>query len=1115
MRAVMLAVVALLSALPAIAADEERVPSRLASGRWMRVRVSETGMQLVTKAQISAQGLDPAKTRVYGFGGRMVPENFPQGLPDDLPLQPSVATGAGIVFYGTDHLSWNASNSHTANPYSEESWYFLSDADPGEAAEMLPAELLEPRGENARDTFTECLLHEQDIFAPTNSGRKLLGEDFRGQSSRSFSFQLPGNTGEPVAVRVNFASLLTNGQGNLKFTANGKELPYSITDLISGASSSESFMEMANILKTVPDAGNSLSFGIGFTAAGSVTLARLDWIEVAYTRALELEGSDLHFGMNLKPGETVKVGGCSADTRIWDVTLPHAPREVSYTLQGQSALFAPAEGGYREYVAFNPSKVKRSVVPGGKVANQDIHSLPTPDMVIISPAEYLNASERLADMHRKTDGMVVHVLTPQAIYNEFTSGAADVGAFRKMLKMWQERGLADPEGPQTRYCLIMSKPTYDNKMITPTVKSAGYPRVPIWQSESDNSTSKSYSMDDFIGMLDYNMRGVATATIHVAVGRLPVTSVDEAEAVVDKIINYVTAPDYGSWRNHVMLVADDGNGNKHMSQMETVFSRLTTQGNGSSFVYDKVYFDAFPLVPTAAGDTYPGAKAKMLSRWNEGVGFINYIGHANTVSWSHEKVLLWDDITSFSNDRLPILYAATCEFARWDDDSKSGGEVMLLNPSGGFVSGIIPSRSVYIDKNGNLSEYTMREFFKRDAEGKARRLGDIMVAGKNSYPNDDNKLRYCLLGDPALRILSPSHTVVTETLGELSADAEAQIFGARSSVKVAGHILNPDGSPADDFNGIIEVSLYDAERVVTTFGNPKDGSEFDFNDRATRLAAESCVVKEGRWETMLRLPAEIENNFSPAMLSYYAYSDTGVEANGMCDNLYVYGYNENAEEDTEGPVIELFTLNHNEFASGDATHRSPVVMATFSDPSGINLSDMSVGHDITLRLDGKSPYGDVSSRYTPDPYREGAGSIVYALEDLEPGTHELELKVWDNAGNSSTATLLFNVAVRKTAGIQSFSALPVEGSTLINVALDRPANGTSVLFEIYTMGGRRVWHSEVQGSGRTSNVCSAVWDRKDDAGREMGRDIYICRATVTTEDGSVTRASTKIATGAR
>ncbi|MDE7160213.1 MAG: type IX secretion system sortase PorU [Muribaculaceae bacterium] len=1117
-----LAAVALCTVFP-LGADNTYAPSsRLSKGRWMRVSVSETGMQFVSNTQLKNMGLDPAKTRVYGFGGRMVPDNFPEGLPDDLPLLPSVATSSGIVFYGTDHITWygkdritsDGNSKHTMHPYCEQSYYFLSDTDPCEETAMGEAPLFTPDAVGAVTTFEDCILHEQDIFGPSHTGSDLLGEDFRAQSSRTFSFQLPGNTSEPVTARVRFAALTTNGKSRLSFSANGTQLPATPYDEINSIGGKDVFMVRGLTTHEIPKAGDKLNFGITYTPGGAVTLARLDWIEVLYVRNLALSGGDLHFGLDVRSGQTFRVEGCSSDTRIWDVTVPHAPREVKFTLSGTAALFAPAESGYREYVAFSPAKVKRAAASAGRVSNQDIHSLPVPDMVIITPPEYMAASERLAAMHRKVDGMTVHVLTPQAIYNEFTSGSADIGAFRKMLRMWRDRGEENPEGAQVRYCLIMSKPTYDNKMQTPAVKSTGYPRVPIWQSCDRTSTSNSYSTDDIIGMLDHNMASIGSAAIHVAVGRIPATSVAEAEGAVNKIINYVMQPEYGSWRNHVMLVADDDDHAKHMSQMESVYRALTTQGNGDSFVYDRVYFDAYPIVPTASGFTYPGAKARLLDRWNDGVGFINYIGHANTVSWSHEKILLWEDITSFSNERLPILYAATCEFACWDADSQSGGEIMMLNPNGGYVTGIVPSRSVLIDKNGVLSANTMAEFFKRDADGKGRRVGDIMVAGKNTYINDDNKLRYCLLGDPALRIISPSHKVVTETIGDMAADAEPQTLGARASVKVSGCIMTPDGVPADDFNGIIEVSLYDAERAVTTNGNGETGEPFDYNDRSTRLAAESTVVTGGRWETVLRLPSDIENNFSPAMLSYYAYSDAGMEANGMCDNLYVYGYDETAPEDNAGPVIEIFTLNHEGFAMGDATHSSPIVMATFSDESGINLSDASLGHDITLRLDGKQTFDDVASRFVPDPYRDGAGSITYALEDLEPGTHELELKVWDNAGNSSSSTLLFNVALRKSAGIMTLATRPADGNTLLSVTLDRPASGVKVLFEIYTLGGHRVWHSEVAGSGRTSNVCSVAWPRCDDAGRTVGRDIYVCRATVTTEDGSVSRSSTKIAVGA-
>ncbi len=1096
--------------------------SRLALGRWVRVKVSETGMQLVTTAQLKSQGLDPAKTHVYGFGGRMVPDNFPEGLPDDLPLLPSVTTSAGIVFFGTDHISWSYADSHYSHqmhPYCEESYYFLSDApvDGHEGSASLPAV---PNGTvqpaNAKTTFKARLLHEDDMFAPYNSGRNLLGEDLRA-SARNFTFNLTDYAGGPASANIRFAAKHTSGTSSIMVTANGTQLPSSSRDQINTTDKDGNyFMFLEATRKTIEDPGSRLTLGVTFSGNPTTKMGRLDWIEVEYDRSLRLNGGELYFYGRMGSGETYAIEGCSADTQIWDVTNPAAPRRMEFDLSGSKALFAPVSYGYREFVAFNPSQVKRTVVPAGRVANQDIHSLPTPDMVIISPAEYLSASERLAEMHRRVDGMVVHVLTPEAIYNEFTSGSADVGAFRKMLKMWQVRaGEAGPGTPQARYCLIMSRPTYDNKMKTSTVRNAGYPRVPIWQSPEGYTSGSSYSMDDFIGMLDHNVLTYGSAKIHVAVGRLPVKSAREAEDMVTKIIDYVEQPEYGSWRNHVMLVADDQDGGDHLSQTLDVHKAMRSAGNGNDFFYDLLVFDTYDLVATAGGNTYPGVTEALLRKWNEGVGFINYIGHANPSGWSHEKVLTWNHINSFSNSRLPILYAATCEFARWDADEVSGGEIMLLNPHGGYVGAVIPSRTVYISANGTLSEKTMSGIFERAADGKGKRLGDVMVEGKNACNGDTNKLRYALLSDPALRICSPEMSARTEMIGDVPADGDAPVFGARGRARFSGTISGSDGSVADDFNGVIELTLYDAEVAITTKGNGKDGVEWDYNDRTTRLATESTVVKNGRWEANLSLPGDITNNYSPALLSLYAYSENGQEANGSCDNFYVYGYDPSAPEDLDGPDIERFTLNHDNFAMGDLTHSSPLVIAAFSDESGINVSNAAIGHEMTLLLDGRTYLPGVASAYTPDPARDGAGMLVYSIDDLAPGDHSLELKVWDNAGNSSAATIYFTVALNKSADIASLAVTPTDEGTRISLQVDRPGKGLMTEVEICDLSGRTIWTESFTGTDKTSSKLSTLWPHTDQAGRRVIRGIYICRAKITTPDGSVSHVARKIAVGAK
>ena len=45
--------------------------------------------------------------------------------------------------------------------------------------------------------------------------------------------------------------------------------------------------------------------------------------------------------------------------------------------------------------------------------------------------------------------------------------------------------------------------------------------------------------------------------VSVRLGRLPVRTLDEARAIVDKIIGYETAAPFDPWRNRVTFVADD------------------------------------------------------------------------------------------------------------------------------------------------------------------------------------------------------------------------------------------------------------------------------------------------------------------------------------------------------------------------------------------------------------------------------------------------------------------------------------------------------------------------------------------------------------------------------
>ena len=79
--------------------------SVLREGNFVKIRVSETGVHILTYETLESWGLKPAQLRILGYGGGMLSENFTLHHWDDLP---SVAfymhKGADGVFNAGDYV---------------------------------------------------------------------------------------------------------------------------------------------------------------------------------------------------------------------------------------------------------------------------------------------------------------------------------------------------------------------------------------------------------------------------------------------------------------------------------------------------------------------------------------------------------------------------------------------------------------------------------------------------------------------------------------------------------------------------------------------------------------------------------------------------------------------------------------------------------------------------------------------------------------------------------------------------------------------------------------------------------------------------------------------------
>lgn len=1095
-----------MNVMQAFTPDTYAPSSVLSRGRWVKLSVAETGLHRISLSDLRAWGFDdPAKVRVYGYGGERISDILSQeNYIDDLPLVQSEMTPRGLVFYAvgplTRHNETDGTHYHTANPYSTHGYYFISDRDAPEPRAILSEG--QPRPSHSPATsFMASVRHETDMENPTQSGHMMLGEDFRFTPTRHFSFALPGRIEDtPVKMRCAF-SAKSSGGVQLTFACNGKTLTPSTADKVPATTDLGAYLISRRDMDT---RGEYLKLTITAGPSGTVTYSRLDNISLCYERAIAMPAAGvLDFTAD---NSSVFLAGATANTIVWDVTDPLNIIRLNCSDQQSGGLtWTNDYYGHRHYSAWNTNATLPSPRVAEVLRNQDIHSQPIPDMVIISPSRLRIQAERIATLHSEGhNALRVYVVTPEEIANEFGSGCGDINAMRRMLKMFHDRG-TDGDGHRLKYALLMGSVHYDHRKLS-AYRSTGHLTVPIWQTDNSTEENFSFSTDDLLGILGDNT-GLHPEGEHIdiAVGRIPAHTESEARVFVDRLISYVKSPKSGQWRNRIMLVADDGNNNIHMTQTEDMETSLRSFPKGRDMTYNKVYVDTYEKT----GGIVPLAREKFYNLLNDGVVWWNYVGHSSITSMSSEGLLDLTDINNMYLRHAPFYYGATCSFVHWDGDEYSGLEMLTLSESGGVIGGISATRPVYITRNGVLTTALGKELFDTGADGLMRPIGEVLRRSKNRIGSDTNKLRYVLLGDPAMRIAFPDNIATLDSINgkkTVADDGESDplVISALGTTILKGSIFSADGTPLDDFNGYIDLTLYDAERSFTTQGRESDKTMI-YEEQGDRLYAGRAKVTGGKWESTLVLPPEITDNFRNATLSMYAQSDDeSRSATGANRDFYVYGYDENAVLDEQSPVIESIYLNHESFRNGDAVNASPMLFAKISDDTGLNMSLSGIGHQMTVRIDEDITFNDVSSSFIPATDGSPAGEISYQLPELTAGNHTATLKVWDIGGNSATSTIDFYVDPMQSPKIFDVytDANPATTEANFYIVHNRPDAMLSVRIDVYSLSGRLMWSETSRGRADMYTSTPVRWNLTDKGGSRVGRGIYIYRATVITEGTS-------------
>lgn len=1123
--------------------------SVLASGAWYKIAVQQDGIYKLTYEQLrdmgmNVSGVNPKNLRVYGNGGGMLPKANADFRHDDLQENSIVVIGesdnsfdAGdyILFYGQSPHRWHYNNStarfeHIINDYSDFTYYFVTaDLGAGKRVSSIASSDL-PATHNV-NRFNDYAFHENDAVNIIKSGRQWYGEYFDINNSYDFSFSFPNIDGSvPANIKVSGAAKCDCGTGSstsfsVKINNTNPALlsiPFSNTSGIYTNAQANDGTGSADFNTS----SSSISVNVTYNKGGfSSAVAWLNYVELNVTRRLSMSGSQMLFRDATSVG-TGNVAEYTLDNStsavvIWDVTDPVNVRKQETTLSGSNHVFRSPAETLREYVAFNGSSYF-TPVSIGMVANQNLHSLSQADMIIVAHPDYISEAERLANFHRYNvySPLTVVVVTPQQIYNEFSSGAQDVSAIRDFMKMFYDRAGNADELP--KYLLLFGDGSYDNRDRLANNTN----RIVTFQSAQSLSPTSSYVSDSFFGFLDTNegswVEGCDSCNPHfldIGIGRLPVQTIDEAIIVVNKILSYegitqvtenqsictaqsisISSPD---WRNWICFVADDEDGNQHLNQADAIAEDLDTLRN--DYNLDKIYFDAFVQESTPGGQRYPSVKEAINNRVQKGALIVNYTGHGGEVGWAHERVLEISDINNWTNiENLPAFVTATCEFSRFDDPARtSAGELVLLNPNGGGIGLFTTTRLVFSAPNFTLNKNFYKHLFPVAGQP-IPTMGEVMRKTMNEGTNGviQNSRNFSLLGDPAQRLAYPVNNVVTTSINGNPVGGAADTLMALALVTVSGEIHDRNGVKMTGFNGLIYPTVFDKHAVISTLGNDPGSSVRTFRLQKNILYKGKASVTNGEFSFSFIVPKDISYNYGIGRISYYAFDGT-TDAHGHYENIIVGGSAGNVAADNEGPVINLY-LNDDKFVFGGVTNENPLLYAVVSDPNGINTVGNGIGHDIAAVLDENTNKTIVLNEYyEADLNSYQSGTVRYPFSQLSEGKHTLRLKVWDVYNNSSEAYTEFVVAQSAELALNHVLNYPNPFTTHTEFMFEhnRPCTDLDVNIQIFTVSGKvvKTLNAQVHCDGFRASGIS--WNGRDEFDQKIGRGVYVYRVKVRTPEG--------------
>lgn len=1027
----------------ASAADRYAAHSILAEGRWVKIRVPETGVYQLTSSLISSAGFsNPSKVKIYGYGGLLQNEKLvPEELiaTDDLKEVPTCEVNGRRLFFAKGTVTWKdmESTERIRNPYSDYGYYFLTESD-DEPLTVDSAEFVSSFYPSVDDNH---FLHEKDEIEWYIGGRNLFEE-------RSIA------EGESVGYPIVVANGTNNGMVRVVVTAriNNSAVGISYKNELMGKLAFTVGPHEYAASKTFEFRCEDMHTGDTITVENlSGGPARLDYISIAYDTPI--------------PAPNLSKDNFPVPEYVYGITNQDLHGDGQYDMiiivPATQKLTSQANRLKQFHEEHDGMRVR--VVPADELYNE--FSSGTPD--INAYRRYLkmmyDRAETEADMPKYViffgdgswDNRMRTSLWKGVSPDDYLLCYGSENSF-STTECYVDDGficlLDDGEGadPLTRDKLDMSvgrfpvveeheaKVMVDKVISYVTNKNAStWENTIMFMGDDGNGNLHMRDCDAAAEDITFRYPGYIIKKVMWDAYKRENTSTGTSYPEVETIVKQQQA-------NGALIMDYCG----HAAETTISHEKVLSITDFRAFKNTNL-----PLWVTACCDIMPfDSRLETIGETavtSEKGGAIAFFGTTRTVYANYNKYINMSylkHVLSTVNGKPTTI-----------------GEAQRLAKNEMITSGR--------DRTCNKLQYSL--------------LGDPAIA----------------LNMPTLTaVIDEINGIQTATL---PSDELIQLKSGQT-VKIKGRIVN-DGGTDTSYNGRVTATVRDAKEIITCRMNDtsdKDMTEpFTFYDYQKQVYNGTDSVRAGQFELVFAVPKDISYSNNNAIVNLWAVDNNGVIANG-CYKEFCLNGSVDVVNDSIGPSIYCY-LNSPSFVDGGNVNTTPFFVAEVTDKDGINASGSGIGHDLELIIDGDMNRTYIlNDNFSYDFGTYTSGTTFYTIPELSVGAHQLKFRAWDILNNSSSATLHFNVVTGLAPELFSVSCTsnPATTSTTFILNHNRQGSDVDVMIEVFDLSGRILWkHSETGVS--TTSAYTVDWDLTVDGGQRLQTGVYLYRASVST-DGS-------------